>query len=54
MALGLHVATHHTERHFRLTITRHEGWDDGVHGALAASDLIGVAGCRDKARAAIL
>ena len=54
MALCLHVATHHAERHFRLTITRHEGGDNRVHGALAACDLIGVARGRDKTRAAIL
>ena len=55
MALALHGSAHDAERHLRPAVGMHgKGRNDGVRGALARADLIGMTGLGGEAVAAVL
>ena len=54
MALRLHVAAHHAKGHQGLAVLGHEGRNDGVKGALARLEAIGVPRLQREATAAVL
>ncbi len=54
MCLGLHKATHHTERTHGLFLVRQEAGDDGVVGPLAPGEGVNVPLVQSEAIAAVL
>src|SRR6185503_6263861 len=54
VALRLHRAAHHAERHHRLPVARDEARDDRLVGTLRRPDAVRVAGLHDEGRAAVL
>ena len=54
VALGLHVATHHTKGHGGLAVLREKRGDDAVQRPFAAVHLVRVAGCSDKTCAPVV
>ena len=54
MALGLHGSTHDAETHQRFAVLGQESRDDGMEGALAWSDHVGMTGFQTETVAAVL
>lgn len=54
MALGLHIASHQTKRQPQIAVLEYHSRNQGVKGAFATFQFVGIIGIEGKARAAIV